>query len=71
MESKKINEFKQLEMKNAPKEISISILEARKYQGVKYWCSPDGLCELSLDSGTACGSEELLREMIDADTEVP
>lgn len=44
-------------------------MEARGYQGVTYWCSPDGLCELPLDCGTACGSEELLRDLIDADKE--
>lgn len=66
---KKISEFRQLEMKIAAKEISVSILEAREYRGVKYWCSPDGLCELLLDCGTACGSEDLLKDMIDADAE--
>jgi hypothetical protein len=71
MNTKKMNEFGQLEIKIAAIEISVSILEAREYQGVKYWCSPNSLCELPLDCGTACGSEELLRDMIDADTEVP
>lgn len=66
---KKINEFEQLENKIAAKEISVSLMKAREYQGITYWCSPDGLCELPLDCGTACGSEELLRDMIDVDRE--
>ena len=51
--------------------LTVSLMEAKEYRGVQYWCSPDGLCELPLDCGTACGSEELLRDMIDADTGVP
>lgn len=70
MNTKKMNEFGQLGRKIAAKGISVSLMEAREYQGVKYWCSADGLCELPLNCGTACGSEELLRDMIDADTEV-
>lgn len=69
--NKKINEFRQLEKKIAAKELNVSLMEAKEHRGVTYWCSPDGLCELPLDCGTACGSEDLLRDMIDADTEVP
>lgn len=65
--NKKISEFGQLETKIAAKEISVSILEAREYRGVRYFCSPDGLCELPMDCGTACGSEDLLKDMIDVD----
>ena len=65
------SEFEEIKKRVVVKEISVFILETKKYRGVTYWCSPDGLCELPLDCGTACGSEELLRDMIDADTEVP
>jgi hypothetical protein len=44
-------------------------MDSRTYRGVTYWCSPDGLCELPMDCGTACGSEDLLKDMIDADME--
>ena len=50
-------------------ELSVSLMEQREYKGVTYWCSPDGLCELPMDCGTACGSEDLLRDMIDVDAE--
>ena len=69
MNKKKTNDFGQLKMKVAAKEITVSILEVKEYQGVKYWCSPDGLCELSMDCGTACVSEDLLKDMIDVDAE--
>ena len=49
--------------------LNVSLMEQREYRGVQYWCSPDGLCELPMDCGTACGSEDMLRDMIDADTE--
>ena len=52
------------------RKLTVSLMEARGYQGVTYLRSPDGLCELPLDCGTACGSEELLRDLIDADMEV-
>ena len=58
-----------LECKVAKKELNVSVMEKRQYRGVQYWCSPDGLCELYCDAGTACGSEELLRDMIDVDME--
>ena len=69
--NKKMNEFEGLEKKVVAQEISISIMDSRTYRGVTYWCSPDGLCELPMDCGTACGSEDLLRDMIDVDMEVP
>jgi hypothetical protein len=50
-------------------ELSVSLMDAREYRGVTYWCSPDGLCELPMDCGTACGSEDLLKDMIDVDAE--
>ena len=42
-------------------------MDSRQYRGVTYWCSPDGICELPMDCGTACGSEDLLKDMIDVD----
>ena len=65
--NKKITEFCGLKTNIAKRELSVSLMEAREYRGVTYWCSPDGLCELYCDAGTACGSEELLRDLIDAD----
>ena len=53
------------------KTLEVCIMQAHEYRGVTYWCSPDGLCELPMDSGTACGSEDLLKDMIDVDAEVP
>ena len=50
-------------------ELGVSLMEQREYRGVTYWCSPDGLCELPMDCGTACGSEDLLKDMIDVDAE--
>lgn len=67
--NKKISELSGLEKKIVAEEISVSILEAREYHGVTYWCSPDGLCELPMDCGTACGSEDLLKDMIDVEAE--
>ena len=67
--SKKMIGFGKLEKKIAVRELSVSVMDAREYRGVTYWCSPDGLCELPMDSGTACGSEDLLRDMIDVDAE--
>ena len=55
----------------ANRALHVSIMDAREYRGVTYWCSSDGLCELPMDCGTACGSEDLLRDMIDVDMEVP
>ena len=49
--------------------LNVSLMEQREYQGVKYWCSLDGFCELPMDCGTACGSEDLLKDMIDVDAE--
>ena len=70
MNTEKMNEFEQLKQKIVAKEISVSILEAREYKNITYWYYADGLCELTLDCGSACGSEELLRDMIDTDKEV-
>ena len=53
------------------RQLRVTIMDSRQYRGVTYWCSPDGLCELPMDSGTACGSEDLLKDMIDVDAEVP
>ena len=69
--NKKISESGQLERKIEKRELSVSIMDSRTYRGVIYWCSPDGLCELPMDCGTACGSEDLLKDMIDVDMEVP
>ena len=44
--------------------IEVVVMDSRTYRGVTYWCSSDGLCELPLDSGSACGSEDLLKDMI-------
>ena len=51
----------------ANRALRVSVMDSRQYRGVTYWCSPDGLCELPLDCGTACGSEDLLKDMIDVD----
>ena len=67
--SKKMIGFGKLEKKIAVRELSVSVMDAREYRGVTYWCSPDGFCELPMDSGTAYGSEDLLRDMIDVDAE--
>lgn len=67
--NKKISELSGLEKKIVAKEISVSLMEAREHMGVTYWCSPDGLCEVQMDYGTVCGSEDLVIDMIDADTE--
>ena len=67
----KISESRQLGRKIERRVLNVSLMEQREYRGVTYWCSPDGLCELPMDSGTACGSEDLLRDMIDVDAEVP
>ncbi|MHB1708467.1 MAG: hypothetical protein ACYCT2_03190 [Thermoplasmataceae archaeon] len=67
--NKKITEFRRLGKKIAVRELSVSTLEAREYRGVSYWCADDGLCELHMDAGIACGSEDLLRDMIDVDME--
>ena len=64
-----MNDFERLEKRLTKMELSVSLMDAREYRGVTYWCSPDGLCELYCDAGTACGSEELLRDMIDVDME--
>ena len=53
----------------ANRALHVSIMDAREYRGVQYWCSPDGLCELPMDCGSACGSEDLLKDMIDVDME--
>ncbi len=50
-------------------ELNVTIMQRTIYRGVTYWCSPDGLCELPMDSGSACGSEDLLKDMIDVDME--
>ena len=50
-------------------ELNVTIMQRTIYRGVTYWCSPDGLCELPMDCGTACGSEDLLKDMIDVDME--
>ena len=50
-------------------ELNVSLMQLTEYRGVIYWCSPDGLCELPMDCGTACGSEDLLKDMIDVDAE--
>ena len=65
----KISEPRQFERKIERRVLSVTIMDAREYRGVAYWCSPDGLCELPMDCGTACGSEDLLKDMIDVDTE--
>ena len=70
MNKEKMNEFEQLERKIVAKEISVSILEAREYKNITYWYYADGLYKFPLDRGSACGSEELLRDMIDTDKEV-
>lgn len=67
--NKKISEFSELEQRVAKKEINVSLMEARQYRGVRYWCSSDGLCELYLDVGAVCGSEQLLQDLINADME--
>ena len=51
------------------KEIEVVIMDSRTYKSVTYWCSPDGFCELPLDSGSVCGSEDLIKDMIDVDME--
>ena len=51
------------------RQLRVTIMDSRQYRGVQYWCSPDGLCELPMDFGTACGSEDLLKDMIDVDAE--
>ena len=71
MNNKKLSGPRQLEQNIEREQLIVSVLDAREYRGVTYWCSPDGLCELPMDSGTACGSEDLLRDMIDVDAEVP
>ena len=53
----------------ANRALRVSVMDSRTSRGVTYWCSPDGLCELPMDCGTACGSEDLLKDMIDADME--
>lgn len=71
MNNKKLSGSRQLEQNIERGQLIVSILDAREYKGVTYWCSPDGLCELPMDCGTACGSEDLLKDMIEADMEVP
>ena len=51
------------------KQLNVAILNAKEYKGVTYWCSIDEWCELPMDSGSACGSEDLIKDLIDADIE--
>ena len=69
MNHKKVSGSGQRKRNTESRELSISIIDSRQYCGVSYWCSPDGLCELPMDCGTACGSDDLLRDMIDVDAE--
>ena len=48
-------------------EIEVVIMDSRTYKNVTYWCSSDGFCELPLDSGSVCGSDDLIKDMIDGE----